>query len=111
MPVVVGQKMIGNTSSFCYSGGDDGDWAVGGTTHMEDGAAYKWLFDAVFIPLNATMFALLFLHRIGRIQDLSCTKCRGDGTVTRRLYRDARARQLGSRFPALVNIFLGFRIG
>ena len=23
-----------------------------GTTRMEDGAAYKWLFDAVFIPLN-----------------------------------------------------------
>ena len=29
---------------------------------MNDGQVYKWLFDFVFIPLNATMFALLAFY-------------------------------------------------
>jgi hypothetical protein len=32
---------------------------IGGQERLEAGMAYKWVFDFVFIPLNATMFALL----------------------------------------------------
>ena len=33
-----------------------------GTSRMEDGGVYKWLFDSIFIPLNATMFSLLAFY-------------------------------------------------
>jgi hypothetical protein len=33
-----------------------------GAGRLEDGMAYKWVFDFVFIPLNATMFALLAFY-------------------------------------------------
>jgi hypothetical protein len=35
---------------------------AGGTGRLESGQAYKWLFDFVFVPLNATMFALLAFY-------------------------------------------------
>ena len=35
---------------------------MGGTERLEDGQGYKWLFDFVFVPLNATMFALLAFY-------------------------------------------------
>lgn len=35
---------------------------AGGTGRLENGQAYKWLFDFVFVPLNATMFALLAFY-------------------------------------------------
>ncbi len=34
----------------------------GGTGRLNSGEAYKWLFDFVFVPLNATMFALLAFY-------------------------------------------------
>ncbi|MCO4772584.1 MAG: hypothetical protein KDA24_21305 [Deltaproteobacteria bacterium] len=35
---------------------------MGGTDRLSNGQAYKWLFDFVFVPLNATMFALLAFY-------------------------------------------------
>ena len=35
---------------------------AGGASRLDDGEAYKWVFDFVFIPLNATMFALLAFY-------------------------------------------------
>ena len=35
---------------------------AGGADRLNDGEAYKWVFDFVFIPLNATMFALLAFY-------------------------------------------------
>jgi len=34
----------------------------GNTGRLNPGEAYKWLFDFVFVPLNATMFALLAFY-------------------------------------------------
>ena len=34
----------------------------GGTARQNDGYSYKWFFDYVFVPLNATMFALLAFY-------------------------------------------------
>jgi len=33
-----------------------------GTGRQDDGEHYKWLFDYMFVPLNATMFALLAFY-------------------------------------------------
>jgi MFS family permease len=33
-----------------------------GAKRLDDGMAYKWVFDFVFVPLNATMFALLAFY-------------------------------------------------
>ncbi len=35
---------------------------VGGPDRLDTGQAYKWVFDFVFVPLNATMFALLAFY-------------------------------------------------
>ena len=35
---------------------------VGGSDRLEDGQGYKWVFDFAFVPLNATMFALLAFY-------------------------------------------------
>jgi len=35
---------------------------IGGETRLQDGQMYKWLFDFVFVPLDATMFALLAFY-------------------------------------------------
>ncbi len=35
---------------------------VGGQTRHDEGTAYAWLFEFVFTPLNATMFALLAFY-------------------------------------------------
>ena len=35
---------------------------VGGPARQEAGSAYKWIYDSMFIPLNATMFALLAFY-------------------------------------------------
>jgi hypothetical protein len=32
---------------------------MGGESRLDDGQSFKWLFDYFFVPLNATMFALL----------------------------------------------------
>jgi hypothetical protein len=32
---------------------------LGGESRLDDGQSFKWLFDYFFVPLNATMFALL----------------------------------------------------
>ena len=34
----------------------------GGTSRQDAGFSYKWFFDYVFVPLNATMFALLAFY-------------------------------------------------
>jgi len=35
---------------------------MGGGDRLSDGQAYKWVFDFIFVPLNATMFALLAFY-------------------------------------------------
>ena len=35
---------------------------MGGGDRLSNGQAYKWVFDFVFVPLNATMFALLAFY-------------------------------------------------
>ena len=35
---------------------------AGGAQRLGSGQAYKWMFDFVFVPLNATMFALLAFY-------------------------------------------------
>ena len=35
---------------------------TGGTARQQPGYSYKWFFDYVFVPLNATMFALLAFY-------------------------------------------------
>ena len=35
---------------------------AGGQDRQSDGTAYQWIFDYVFVPLNATMFALLAFY-------------------------------------------------
>ncbi|RME22015.1 MAG: hypothetical protein D6798_16815 [Deltaproteobacteria bacterium] len=36
--------------------------AFGGQARQDPGATYKWIYDYVFVPLNATMFALLAFY-------------------------------------------------
>jgi len=35
---------------------------VGGIDRLDDNQPYRWLFDYIFVPLNATMFALLAFY-------------------------------------------------
>jgi len=35
---------------------------VGGDQRLDDGAAYRWVYDFIYIPLSATMFALLAFY-------------------------------------------------
>ena len=79
-----------------------------GAGRLEDGMAYKWVFDFVFIPLNATMFALLAFYiasaafRAFRARNVEATVLLAAAIVVM-IGRVPIGEALSERLPTLVN--------
>ncbi len=82
-----------------------------GETRYDDGTAYKWLYDFVFIPLNATMFSLLAFYiasaafRAFRARNLEASLLLGAAIVVMigRVPGGEAIPVLGEYLPAVVN--------
>ncbi len=79
-----------------------------GANRLENGMAYKWVFDFVFIPLNATMFALLAFYiasaafRAFRARNVEATVLLVAAIVVM-IGRVPIGEALSERLPTLVN--------
>lgn len=81
---------------------------AGGADRLNNGEAYKWVFDFVFIPLNATMFALLAFYiasaafRAFRARNIEATVLLVAAIVVM-IGRVPIGEALSERLPTLVN--------
>ena len=81
---------------------------AGGADRLNSGEAYKWVFDFVFIPLNATMFALLAFYiasaafRAFRARNIEATVLLVAAIVVM-IGRVPIGEALSERLPTLVN--------
>jgi hypothetical protein len=81
---------------------------AGGSSRLDNGEAYKWVFDFVFIPLNATMFALLAFYiasaafRAFRARNIEATVLLVAAIVVM-IGRVPIGEALSERLPTLVN--------
>lgn len=81
---------------------------MGGGDRLSDGQGYKWVFDFVFVPLNATMFALLAFYiasaafRAFRARNMEATVLLVAAVVVM-IGRVPIGEQLSERLPQIVN--------
>ncbi|MCP4872272.1 MAG: hypothetical protein GY898_26515 [Proteobacteria bacterium] len=81
---------------------------MGGGDRLSNGQAYKWVFDFVFVPLNATMFALLAFYiasaafRAFRARNMEATVLLVAAVVVM-IGRVPIGEQISERLPQIVN--------
>jgi ABC-type transport system involved in cytochrome c biogenesis permease subunit len=79
-----------------------------GVDRLEDGKSYRWVFDYVFVPLNATMFALLAFYiasaafRAFRARNVEATVLLVAAVIVM-IGRVPAGEAISERFPQIVN--------